>query len=55
MIYMNEQWMKLIEECEANGYTPREVQRILMYYALVKDVDIKLKKLFEDEENERLN
>ncbi|MEY2196885.1 hypothetical protein AB7942_29870 [Neobacillus sp. BF23-41] len=49
---MNEKWMKLIEECETNGYTPGEVQRILMYYEMTKDIDNKLKKLFEDEENE---
>jgi hypothetical protein len=53
MIYMNESWKKLIKECEENGYTAREVQRILMFYEMTKDIDNKLKKLYEDEENER--
>jgi hypothetical protein len=50
---MKHTWGKLIEECEQNGYTPREVQRILWYYEMTKDIDKNLKKLFEDEENER--
>jgi hypothetical protein len=50
---MNETWKKLIKECEENGYTPREVQRILMFYEMTKDIDKNLKKLFEDEGNER--
>jgi len=49
---MNESWMKLIKECQGNGYTPREVQRILMFYEMTRDLDAKLKKLYEDEENE---
>ncbi|MEH6957212.1 hypothetical protein [Neobacillus drentensis] len=49
---MEEKWMKFIVECEANGYEPAEVQRILMYYEMTKDIDNKLKKLFEDEKNE---
>lgn len=50
---MNEKWMKLIEGFEENGYTPGEVQRIIMYYEMTKDIDEKLKMLFEEEENER--
>jgi hypothetical protein len=52
---LNEQWTRLIEECEENGYTPYEVQRIIMYYEMTSGIDEKLKKLFEDEENERNN
>jgi hypothetical protein len=49
---MYDKWKKLIEECEKNGYTPREVQRILMYYEMTSGIDEKLKKLYEEESNE---
>ena len=49
---MDNSWKKLVEECKSNGYTPREVQRILMYYEMITGLDVKLKKLYEDEESE---
>ncbi|MEH7503314.1 hypothetical protein V7152_15095 [Neobacillus drentensis] len=52
---MNEKWNKLIEGFEENGYTPEEVQRIIMYYEMTKDIDEKLKKLYEEDKNERSN
>jgi type II secretory pathway component PulF len=52
---MNEKWIKLMEELEENGYTPYEVQRIIMYYEMTKNMDENLKKLFEEEANERIN
>lgn len=52
---MNDMWNKLIEECEGNGYTPKDVQRIIMYYEMTCDIDNKLKKLFEEEENDNNN
>jgi hypothetical protein len=48
---MNDKWKQLIEECEENGYNPREVQRIIMYYEMTTGLDEKLKKLYEDEKN----
>lgn len=53
MISMNEKWKKLIEQFEENGYTPRDIQRIVHFYDVTMETDKMLKKLYEDEENER--
>jgi len=44
MININESWQKLIQKYEQNGYTPREVQRVLMFYEMTRDLDAKFKK-----------
>jgi tRNA A37 N6-isopentenylltransferase MiaA len=53
MISMNEKWKKLIQQFEENGYTPNDIQRIVHFYDVMMETDKKLKKLYEDEENER--
>jgi hypothetical protein len=52
---MNNKWKKLCEEFEENGYTPYDIQRMVMFYEMTKNIDDKLKKLYEDEANERDN
>ncbi|MEH7076967.1 hypothetical protein [Neobacillus drentensis] len=52
---MNEMWKKLIEQFEENGYTPRDVQRIVHFYEVMMDTAKRLKKLYEDEENDSIN
>jgi hypothetical protein len=50
---MNEKWKRLIEEFEEKGYTPYDIQRIVMTYEMMMSYDEKIKKLHEDEENNR--
>lgn len=50
---MNEKWKRLIEEFEEKGYTPYDIQRIVMTYEMMMSYDEKIKKLYEDEENNR--
>jgi hypothetical protein len=52
MISMKEKWKKLIEQFEKNGYTPKDIQRIVHFYDLTMETDKMLKKSYEDEENE---
>jgi hypothetical protein len=50
---MNEKRKKLIEQFEENGYTPTDIQRIVHFYDVTMETDKMLKKLYEDDENER--
>ncbi|WP_419956559.1 hypothetical protein ACN6MT_03110 [Neobacillus niacini] len=52
MTCMNEKWKKLIEQFERNGYTPKDIQRIVHFYDVTMETDKMLKNLYEDEENE---
>lgn len=52
---MKEQWKKLIEEFEEKGYTPYDIQRIVMTYEMMMSYDEKIKKLYEDEKNDRIH
>ncbi|MEH7490819.1 hypothetical protein V7177_01100 [Neobacillus niacini] len=52
---MNEQWKKLIEQFEENGYSPSDVQRIVHFYDLMMETDNRLKKLYEDEKNDGID
>jgi hypothetical protein len=52
---MNEQWKKLIDEFESKGYTPYDIQRIVKTYEMFMTYDEKIKKLYEDEANDRIN
>jgi hypothetical protein len=50
---MYEKWRRLIDQFENNdGYTPSDIQRIVHFYDVMMETDNKLKKLYEDEENE---
>jgi hypothetical protein len=53
MISMNEKWKKLIQQFEENGYTPSDIKRIVHFYDVTMETDKMMKKLYEDEENER--
>jgi hypothetical protein len=44
---MKKSWMNLIEQFEKNGYTPQDIQRIVMVYEMTKENDELLKKSFE--------
>jgi hypothetical protein len=50
---MNDKWKKMIENFEEKGYTPYDIQRIVMTYEMMMSYDEKIKKLYEDEANER--
>jgi hypothetical protein len=50
---MNEKWKKICEEFEEKKYTPYDIQRIIMTYEMMMSYDEKIKKLYEDEANER--
>ncbi|WHZ03409.1 hypothetical protein QNH48_01540 [Neobacillus sp. YX16] len=50
---MNEKWKKLIQQFEENGYTPRDIQMIVHFYNVTMETDKILKKMYEDEKNER--
>lgn len=52
---MNVKWIKLIDQFEKNGYTPKDVQRIVHFYDVLMDTDKRLKDLYEDEENDCTN
>jgi hypothetical protein len=52
---MIENWNKLIEQFDRNGYTPQDVQRIVHFYDLMTETDKRLKKLYKDEKNDRNN
>ncbi len=53
MISMNEKQKKLIPQFEENGFTHSDIQRIVHFYDVTMETDKMLKKLYEDEENER--
>lgn len=52
---MIEKWKNLIEEFEGKGYTVYDIQRIVMTYEMMMTFDEKIKKLYEDEANDRNN
>jgi Fic family protein len=52
---MNDKWKQLIEELAEKGYTPYDIERIVMTYEMMMSYDVKIKKLYEDEANERDN
>jgi hypothetical protein len=49
---MNDRWRILVEQFEGSGYSPHDVQRMVMLYESMKEQDDKLKDTFEQEENE---
>lgn len=49
---MDEKWLKLVEQFENAGYSPRDIQRMVMVYETAKINDEKFKNLPEDEQNE---
>lgn len=52
---MIEKWKNLIEEFEGKGYTVYDIQRIVMTYEMMMTFDEKIKKLYEDEANDRID
>jgi hypothetical protein len=52
-IRLNEKWKKLIEGFKEEGYSPYDIQRIVKTYEVFMTYDEKLKKLYEEEKNER--
>jgi hypothetical protein len=50
---MNEEWQQLSKEFKGKGYMPYDIQRIVMTYEMLMNYDEKIKKLYEDEANER--
>lgn len=51
---MNDKWEKLIEQLIEAGYTPWDIQRIVMLYEIFLENDTALKKLME-KENANIN
>jgi hypothetical protein len=52
---MKNEWQQLIKEFKEKGYTPYDIQRMVMTYEMMMSYDEKIKKLYEDEANERNN
>lgn len=52
---MNEKWKKLIENFEENGYEPEVIQMIVHFYDMMKEQHKIMKKLYEEEKNERID
>lgn len=52
---MIEKWKNLIDEFEEKRYSPYDIQRIVMTYEMMMSYDEKIKKLYEDEANDRNN
>ncbi|MDQ1003946.1 hypothetical protein QFZ28_004346 [Neobacillus niacini] len=52
---MNEKWMKLIKNFEDNGYEPEDIQFIVHFYDTMLETHEQMKKLYEEEKNERNN
>ncbi|MFB3168492.1 hypothetical protein P5G62_015345 [Neobacillus sp. 179-C4.2 HS] len=50
---MNEKWIKLVENYKENGYEPEDIQMIVHFYDVMMETHGQLKKLYEEEKDER--
>lgn len=47
-------WMKLIEQFEENGYKPQDIQRIVLFYEQTMANDKLLKEMYKKEKCDRI-
>ncbi|MFB3164713.1 hypothetical protein ABLO26_25465 [Neobacillus sp. 179-J 1A1 HS] len=50
---MNEKWIKLVENFKENGNEPEDIQMIVHFYDVMMETHGRLKKLYEEEKDER--